>query len=106
MVIAGACDSFPKTRIELDWRRLHESMTKDDRRLELHSVLNFFWDEGIPVLPLSDSGAFHGACWRTAGRNVIVVKQRSRFMSRWVFDLLHEWHHAGQFPEDDSYGWI
>jgi len=46
---------------------------------------------------LRDPGAFHGACWRVEGRNVIVLKQRTRSQARWLFDLLHElWHVAGK----------
>jgi hypothetical protein len=62
------------------------------------NVLRYVWDLGIPVLPLSDSGIFHGACLRLNGRNVIVVKQGTRFLARWVVDLLHELAHAGKEP--------
>jgi hypothetical protein len=30
--------------------------------LSFESVLRFVWTRGIIVLPLNDSGAFHGAC--------------------------------------------
>jgi Zn-dependent peptidase ImmA (M78 family) len=54
---------------------------------------------GVPVLPLKDRGTFHGACWRYDSRNVIVLKQNSRHLARWLFDLLHEMFHAGQNPD-------
>lgn len=57
------------------------------------------WALGIPVLPLSDAGAFHGAYWRRQGRGVIVLKQRQRKLAIWWFDLLHELRHAAEAPE-------
>lgn len=63
------------------------------------SVLRFIWDHGVPVLPLDDPGAFHGACWRANGRNVIALKRRSRLFARWVQPALHEFCHAGEEPD-------
>lgn len=65
----------------------------------LDSVVRYMWDLGIAVLPLQDSGAFHGACWRTGGRNVVVLKQKTTSKARWTFDALHELWHSGQEPE-------
>lgn len=63
------------------------------------STLAYLWQLGIPVLPLNDSGAFHGAFWRVDGRNVVVLKQQTKSLARWQNDLLHELYHAGQEPE-------
>jgi transcriptional regulator with XRE-family HTH domain/Zn-dependent peptidase ImmA (M78 family) len=62
--------------------------------LDLESILRYAWDMGIVVLPLNDSGLFHGASWNIAGRHVIIVKQNTKFHSRWIFDLLHELYHV------------
>jgi transcriptional regulator with XRE-family HTH domain/dephospho-CoA kinase len=67
--------------------------------LSFESVLRYMWSKGVVVLPLNDSGAFHGACWRFRGRNVIVLKQRTRSAARWLHDLLHEYLHAAQNPD-------
>jgi len=67
--------------------------------LTFESALRYIWELGIPVIPLKDHGAFHGACWRTDGRSVIVLKQRTSSLSRWLFDLLHELRHVGQKEE-------
>ncbi len=67
------------------------------------NLLNFSWDLGIPVVPLRDGGQFHGACWRISGRNVIVMKQKTPHVSRWIFDLLHELYHASQRPEETDF---
>ena len=66
--------------------------------LTLESVLRYVWNLGIPVLPLKDSGAFHGAFWRVDGRNVIVLKQKTKSSARWILDLMHELWHAAQEP--------
>ena len=67
--------------------------------ITLESALRYVWSLGIPVLPLKDSGAFHGAFWRVDGRNVIVLKQRTQSSARWILDLIHELWHAAQEPE-------
>jgi transcriptional regulator with XRE-family HTH domain len=74
--------------------------------LTFENVVRFFWDLGIPVLPLRDEGAFHGACWRTGWRNVIVLKQRSLSQDRWVFDVLHEGGHIDDEPDSESFSVI
>jgi hypothetical protein len=66
--------------------------------LTFENALRYVWDLGIPVLPLNDPGAFHGACWRIEGRNVIVLKQQTKSAARWLFDLLHELWHVAQEP--------
>jgi transcriptional regulator with XRE-family HTH domain len=82
-----------------DVRRILEERYTDHGGVSLEGALHFLWDLGIPVLPLADDGGFHGACWRVEGRNVIVLKQRTRSFARWLFDLLHELRHARQHPE-------
>lgn len=71
--------------------------------LSFLNVLKFVWSLGIPVLALNDPGTFHGACWRVHGRNVIVLKQRTRSVARWIFDLLHEYFHAASNPDLDQH---
>ena len=71
--------------------------------VDFKSALSFAWDLGVVVLPLNDAGAFHGACWRIDGVNVIVLKQPLRYPARWLFDLLHEIRHAGESPDADEF---
>jgi hypothetical protein len=70
--------------------------------LTFEHTLRYVWSLGIPVLPLRDPGAFHGACWRIDGRNIIVLKQRTLSVARWLMDLLHELRHAGEEPDKDE----
>lgn len=67
--------------------------------ITMRSLLEFAWSNGIVILPLSDPGGFHGACWRIEGRNVIVLKQRTASAARWIFDFLHELWHTTQEPK-------
>src|SRR5690606_6369150 len=62
----------------------------------LENVVTFAWKLGIIVLPLKDSGAFSGACWKVKDRTAIVLKQSTDRESRWVHDLLHELYHISQ----------
>ena len=71
--------------------------------VDFQSLLEFVWDLGICVLPLNDSGVFHGASWNIEGRHVIVLKQNTQFHARWIFDLLHELYHVfTHLTEDNS----
>jgi transcriptional regulator with XRE-family HTH domain/Zn-dependent peptidase ImmA (M78 family) len=67
-------------------------------KLTFMTALQYSWDLGIAVLPLQDAGAFHGALIRIASRNIIVLKQRTLSEAHWLFDLLHEFRHAGEEP--------
>jgi len=71
--------------------------------LSFETVLRYLWSLGVPVLPLKDPGAFHGACIREDGRNVIVLKQRTPSSARWLYDSLHESRHAAEKPEQKQY---
>jgi len=70
------------------------SYLKKYKKIDLESLLDFVWDLGICVLPLNDSGVFHGASWNIGGKHVIILKQNTKFHSRWIFDLLHELYHV------------
>lgn len=67
---------------------------KENQSIDLTALLEFVWDLGICVLPLNDSGVFHGASWNIEGRHVIVLKQNTQSHARWIFDLLHELYHV------------
>lgn len=67
--------------------------------LSFESTLDYIWSLGIAVLPLDDSGTFHSAAWRIAGRNVMVLKQGNRSTARWMYDALHELRHLGEEPD-------
>ena len=90
---AKAAPTFPDNS---DPCALHDRIAGASGRLSLNTALAYLWDLGIPVLPLSDEGGFHAAHWRTEGRDVIALKQRSTSHARWLIDLLHELYHVLQ----------
>ena len=71
---------------------------EDHNELTFASLLEFLWKRGIPVVPLNDEGAFHGACFTLNGKSAIVLKQKYYSIDRWLFDLLHEIYHVSRAP--------
>jgi len=67
--------------------------------LTLRSLVEWAWSVGIVVIPLPDPAAFHAAFWRIDGRNIIILKQKTRSAERWMSDLLHDLYHAAVDPE-------
>ena len=98
-IVLRATEHLPRKPIPIDANLVQQEVIKTYGTCTFEHVLLYIWSLGIPVLPLSDKGVFHGACWRINSRNVIVIKQRTLSNSRWLFDLLHELRHASQDPE-------
>jgi transcriptional regulator with XRE-family HTH domain/Zn-dependent peptidase ImmA (M78 family) len=95
----AATESMPVQSIPRDPSEVIRAIQTHHGKLSFRTALDYVWSLGIVVLPLDDEGAFHGACWRIKGRNVIVLKQRTCSEARWLFDLLHELWHASEEPE-------
>ncbi|MGH3848581.1 MAG: helix-turn-helix domain-containing protein, partial [Pseudonocardiaceae bacterium] len=70
------------------------------------ATLRYIYDLQIPVVPLRDSGAFHGACFTRDGRSVIVLKQMVDSSARWLNDLLHEVDHLQDPDRGELRTWI
>jgi transcriptional regulator with XRE-family HTH domain/Zn-dependent peptidase ImmA (M78 family) len=102
-ICARAMASKPRKKIPTDWQQFRNAMLSAYKVVDFKTALALAWDMGAVVLPLNDSGAFHGACWRIGGVNVIVLKQSLRYPARWLFDLLHELRHAGDNPEAEEF---
>jgi hypothetical protein len=64
-------------------------------------ALQSTWRMGIPVLPISSGGGFHGACFRLHGHAAITLKQPMKSPARWLFDLAHELGHLAESSDDD-----
>ena len=97
--LLNATPTLPSMEIPTDYRTLRANVISSYGVVEFVSVLNYVWDLGVVVLPLKDPGAFHGAAWRIRGRNVLVLKQATMSIDRWLHDLLHELFHSGQEPD-------
>ena len=102
VTVLKACDALPRERVPSEVDEFRDALLGRYGTLNFRNTLCFAWDLGVPVLPLRDRGTFHGACWRYSDRNVIVLKQNSRHLARWLFDLLHELFHAAQRPEQET----
>lgn len=94
-----ATADLPQKAIPTDAAEFRGEVLEKFGSLEFENILKYFWSLGVPVLPLRDSGAFHGACIREDGRNVIVLKQQTASVAKWIHDVLHEGYHAGQEPD-------
>ena len=100
--IAAKCAAPDGRPLPADWRVMRAALFPEGRP-SLVAAVEALWDRGIPVLPLADAVAFHGACWRVAGRTVIVLKQGATDEARWLFDLAHEAYHAAAEPEGQDF---
>ena len=89
-------------RIPKDPNEFRREVLSSFRTLSFTHFLEYAWSVGIVVLPLSDTGAFHGACWRIGGRNIIILKQKTASVARWCFDFLHESRHLAEDPSIDE----
>jgi transcriptional regulator with XRE-family HTH domain len=83
-----------------DVMQLRSDLGDDLADKPLESLLRTCWEHGVPVLPLSDPGAFYGACWWVGDRPVIALKNAMRSPDRWSFLLAHEMDHARHAGED------
>jgi transcriptional regulator with XRE-family HTH domain/dephospho-CoA kinase len=99
LLVLQAVPNVGIKRVSTDWKEVRHSILQQHGEISFESTLKYMWSVGIPVLPLNDTGAFHGACWRLGGRNVVVLKQRTRSAAKWLHDLLHEYFHAAQNPD-------
>jgi ribosome-binding protein aMBF1 (putative translation factor)/dephospho-CoA kinase len=99
LLVLQATPNLPARVLSTDWKEVRKSILDGYGELSFEAVLKFVWSQGIPVLPLNDAGTFHGACWRFSGRNIIVLKQRTKSSARWLNDLLHEYFHAAENPD-------
>lgn len=102
LLVLEAVRKSPKKPVQQRAEDVRASVLSTYGSLTFESVVRYVWELGIPIVPLKDPGAFHGACWRTGGRSVIVLKQRTSSLSRWLFDLLHELRHAEQKDKLDQ----
>lgn len=100
LLLLEATSGLPQKEIPTDPHQVRNDIIDKYGTLSFENAVCYIWEMGIPVLPLNDPGAFHGACWRVDGRNIIVLKQKTRSQARWLFDLFHELWHIAQNPNE------
>ncbi len=97
--LLDGCKHLEIKAVPTDVQTFRQAILNKFGKINFETALRYAWSLGIPVLPLDDSKNFHGACWRIDRRNVIVLKQKNKSSIRWLFDLIHEICHAGQYPD-------
>ncbi|MVM35679.1 helix-turn-helix domain-containing protein [Spirosoma sp. HMF4905] len=102
LTLLEACKHIEAKTIPTDVKDFRNQVIENYGSISFETALKYTWSLGIPVLPLDDSKNFHGACWRVKGRNVIVLKQKTKSSVRWLFDLIHEVRHASQHIESPT----
>lgn len=98
-LVLAATSDLPRAPMPTDPSAVHEAIRSAYGSVDFSAILRYAWDLGIPVLPLNDPGAFHGATWRIDGRDIVVLKQRTTSRARWNVDLLHELWHTTEEPD-------
>lgn len=106
LVAASYAHAGERRTIPTDPVEVHRAIVETFGIVTFETALRYAWSLGVAVLPLNDPSAFHGACWRSRGQNVIVLKQRTRASARWLFDLLHELRHAAEVPQDEEFSLV
>lgn len=102
-ICAEAMRDARRREVPVDWAKFRDLVVHQKGKLTFETVLDAAWDMGVVILPLGDGGAFHGACWRINNVNVVVLKQSTLAVARWLHDLLHELFHAGQRPDEAEF---
>lgn len=103
VVSLQACDGIARRPLPSTAAEVRRAVRERFGALTLEHLLRYVWAHGVPVLPLRDAGAFHGACWRIGGREVIALKQRTPSEDRLAFDLSHEIGHIADEPPGDEF---
>ena len=93
LLVLRATEHLNLNPIPNDVDKIRFQIAQDYGPITFTNVLNYVWDHGIPVIPLADTGTFHGACWKTSDRYSIVLKQVTKYQGRWLFDMAHELGH-------------
>ncbi len=103
LLVLEATTKLERRSIPLEARDFRQGVLDHFGAVTFENVIRYIWWLGVPILPLNDPGAFHGACWRSQGRNIIVLKQRTPSSARWLHDVLHEIWHASHSPDLDEH---
>lgn len=97
-----ACHNLPYKDYPGDIEEFRDILFEKHGGIDLEGLLDTVWDLGICVIPLTDSGVFHGASWNIEGRHVIILKQKTDSHAKWIFDLLHELYHVFVHLDEDN----
>ena len=93
-----------EARAQLIAPALHDPLARSD--VLFVAALQYLYELRIPVVPMRDPGAFHGACFTRDDRSVIVLKQVTTSSARWLSDLLHELDHVHDPSRNELRSWV
>jgi transcriptional regulator with XRE-family HTH domain len=105
-LVLRATPKLQSQKIPSDAASFRDLLVRKSGKVDLATAVATLWELGVPVVPLVESGGYHGACWRFGGRSIVVLKQRTASEARWLHDLLHEAHHAASDPEKREFAWL
>ncbi len=106
LLVLHASQHLPSAKSPKSADEMRQAIIAKYRVLSFETFTRYSWDIGIPILPLFDSGSFHGACWRESDRSIIVLKQVTPYQARWLFDGLHEHGHVAKHLTKDRTSFI
>ncbi|KKK84806.1 hypothetical protein LCGC14_2779620, partial [marine sediment metagenome] len=93
LLIESITENIPTREISENPYEIYKLIVNQYDKISLENCINYVWNLGIPIIALDDPGVFNGACFRIGERYMIILKQKTRFEARWMFDLFHElWH--------------
>lgn len=84
---------IPAHAIPADPRTTRAAIEAKRGELSYRSLLEYVWEQGIPVLPMSGKGGFVASAWQIEGGPAIVLKEPRDIPAFWIFDLAHELGH-------------
>lgn len=93
-LVVAATSHLPRKVYPESMEEIKNELFAKSEPLTFEKLLAYIWNLGICVIPLDDSGAFHAASWNIQGRHVIILKQKTKYQARWLYDLLHDFKHV------------
>jgi len=103
-LVITATSHLPRRAYPESMEEVKNELFAESELLTFEKLLAYIWNLGICVIPLDDSGTFHGASWNIQGRHVIILKQRTRYQARWLYDLSHEFDHVLSHLDSEDTG--
>jgi Zn-dependent peptidase ImmA (M78 family)/ribosome-binding protein aMBF1 (putative translation factor) len=95
LLVLQATEQLQKKTLPTKPYEIHNSIISDYGSISLENVVRYVWKLGVAVIALSDPGSFHGAWFRDKNnRSIIILKQNTISLAKWMFDLFHELYHA------------
>ncbi|MDB4947504.1 MAG: hypothetical protein JWM27_153 [Gemmatimonadetes bacterium] len=93
--LARTAFSVPSYRpIPTDSAVIRQEVLDIAGQVTLASLLDWVWNQGIPVLPLRGTGDFAAAVFDAGDAPTIIIKDARKLAAIWLFDLAHELGHV------------